>query len=60
MLILETKLTPYKEDPVIEVIEKGKHTEKQGIFKTPNRTLVFICVQCHLEYDTTYLKAYEY
>ena len=31
MVTLETKLAHSKEDPVIEVIEKVKHTEKQGV-----------------------------
>ena len=38
ILTLEAKLAHSKEDKVVKVIEKVKHTEKQEIYEVPNRS----------------------
>ena len=38
MLTLENKLAHPREDPVVEVTEKVKHTENQKIYKIPYRS----------------------
>ena len=39
-----------KDDPVVEVAEKVKHTENQNIYQIPCWSYVFKCDQCELKH----------